>query len=302
MARSSQTMRRIHIGRMLIVMGVGLLPMVGAEALNQPKALQIGMVKSFLTDQPKAFAEIASDEFKDVMKTTTGLNGDLVSKYDSFEVAEKLNNKQLDIGIFHAHELAWVRKKYPDLQPMLIAADKDHVERAYLIVNQKCQAKTFADLRGKKLDLPTGTKEHCRAFLAKLCAGSEPKGPAAFFGSIAKSASRFDALDQVARDKAQATVVDLSSLEFYKALKPAVFNNNLRVLEQSDDFPPVAIVVKNGALDPATFKQFRDGLLKAHTNPDGVLLMKSWNIQAFEPVPKAYDKSLTDILKAYPAP
>jgi hypothetical protein len=36
--------------------------------------------------------------------------------------------------------------------------------------------------------------------------------------------------------------------------------------------------------------------------PEGRDMMKSWNIQAFEPIPKDYVKSLVDVLKAYPAP
>ena len=81
-------------------------------------------------------------------------------------------------------------------KPILIAVGKRNAERVCLIVNQKSPAKTFADLRGKALDLPLGSKEYARLFLARLSAANQAKSPEAFFGSIAKSQSRNDALDQ----------------------------------------------------------------------------------------------------------
>ena len=236
------------------------------------------------------------------MKKTTGFDGEIGTNDAAFELAEKLNSKQTDFGIFHAHEFAWAKAKFPDLQPLLIAANKQHVERAYLIVHQNDPAKTIADLRGKKLDLPKGTTGSGRVFLEKLCADQAKEKPSAFFSTIAKSASPIAALDEVARGKAQATVVDTVALEFYKEVKAAVFDKNLKILLQSEPFPSSVIVYKKGALDEAAVKQFRDGLLKAHTIPAGRDMMKSWNIDAFEPIPKEYAMSLDALLKIYPAP
>jgi ABC-type phosphate/phosphonate transport system substrate-binding protein len=277
-----------------------LLGLAGAS--DRTKPIQIGMAKTFFAERSKSVVEIATDDFKDVLKKLTRLDGELISKYGAFEVAEKLNNKQLDLGILHAHEVAWVQKKYPELKPLLIAVNKKHQECAYLIVRKNSPAKSIADLRGKKLDMPAAAKEHCRLFLEKLCAAKDPKGPAAFFGSIAKSASPGEALDDVSRDKAQVTIVDAAALEFYKEVKGPVFEKNLRVLVQSEVFPPTAIVYKPGTLSQATLDQFRDGLLKAHTTEVGRDMMKEWNIDAFEAIPKDYAQRLAEVLKAYPAP
>jgi ABC-type phosphate/phosphonate transport system substrate-binding protein len=277
-----------------------ILSFVGAGAFAQTKPLQIGMAKSFVTEQPKSVVDIAADEFKAVLKTITGLDGQLVTKFDAAEVAEKLNAKQVDFGILHAHEFAWVQQKFPQLQPLLIAADKHHMEHAYLIVAKNCPVKTLADLRGKKLDMPAGTKEHCRLFLRKYC--REDKGIGAFFGSIQKSASPKEALDNVARAKVDATVIDAASLEFQKEIRGPFVEQYLRVLQESDGFPPAVVVYKPGVPEQATVDQFRDGLRKAHTISDGRALMKMWNIDAFELVPKGYQKSLADVLQAYPAP
>src|SRR5438067_2352852 len=118
------------LGAILLV----ALPLIGADANYQPKPLQIGMAKSFLTEQPKSFVDVAADDFMDVMKKTTGLEGQVATKHTAIEVADKLSKKQLDFGIFHGHEFAWVQKKHPDFQPLLIAASKPAVS-AYLIVH-----------------------------------------------------------------------------------------------------------------------------------------------------------------------
>src|SRR2546423_462079 len=105
--------------RSLVVL-LAFLSLVGADAAAQPQPLQIGMAKSFVHEQPKGFIEIASDDFKNVMKKATGLDGELVAKFGAAEVADKVKSKQFDFGIFHAHELAWLQEKNPDLRPLLI--------------------------------------------------------------------------------------------------------------------------------------------------------------------------------------
>jgi ABC-type phosphate/phosphonate transport system substrate-binding protein len=286
--------------RLLILPTVGVimaLAQCGVASSGKTKPLQIGMAKTFFTDQTKDLVDITADDFKEVMKKTTGLNGELVFDFTAPQVAEKLDSKELDFGIFHGHEFAWVQKKYPDLLPLLIAANKYHEERAYLVVHKNSPAKTVADLRSKKLAMPSATKEHCRVFIEKQCGK-----PGAFFGSIEKSASQEAALDDVARGKVEAAIIDKSSLEFYKEIKEPVYAKHLKILVESEPFPPAVIVYKKGALDEATLNQFRDGLLKAHTIFLGREMMKTWKIEAFEPMPKDYARRLADVLKRYPAP
>ncbi len=67
------------------------------------------------------------------------------------------------------------------------------------------------------------------------------------------------ALDDVVRGKYPAALVDTSGLEFYKDLKPGVFAR-LKVLVQSEVFPPVVIVYHKGALNDATLARIRNGL------------------------------------------
>jgi ABC-type phosphate/phosphonate transport system substrate-binding protein len=286
--------------------GLLTLALVGStsSAIADPPAepIQVGMAKTFFVDIPKILVDIAVAPFPELMKTTTGLEGQLNTKFDAFELAQKLNDGNLQLGVFHGHEFAWVQKKYPQLKPLLVAVNKYNEVRVFTVVHKDSPAQKIADLRGKKLDLPFATKQHCRVYMEKHCQDNDCNKPAAFFSTIAQSASAIDSMDEVCRGKAEATIVDTIGLEFYKDVKGPCFEKNLRILQQSEPFPSAVIVCKQGVLPEATINQFRDGLISAHKTAEGKDMMSMWKIKAFEPIPDSYAESLSQVLKAYPLP
>ena len=279
--------------------GVLIAFFIAATVAAQPGPVQIGMAKSFLEDKPKSYIDIATSDFNKVLKEVSGLDGKVDLDSPAFKLAEKLDKKQVDFAIFYAHEFGWVQQKHPDLLPLLIAKNKHHQQRVHIVVHKKSGIKSFADLRGKKLDLPMGAGEPCRLFLAKL---SGDKAPKDFFAAIQKSETQAEALDEVAREKVQVAVVDAFALEFYKEIKAPTYEKNLRVLQESEVFPPAVLVYKKGGVDEKVLTSFRDGLLKAHTVDLGRDMMKAWNIDAFEPIPKDYGQRVAEIVKSYPPP
>lgn len=279
----------------LFAASLAALP-IPAQPADSPKPIQISMARSFFHDQPSVFVDLAAFEFKEVMKNATGLKGEVHVNYAANEIAQKINDRQLDFGILYAHEFAWVQKKYPDLQPFLVAGTKQD-KRVHFIVHQKSTAKSLADLRGKKFDMPAGTKEYSRLYLNKACPDRERH-----FGSVVKSATYIEALNQLARGDSDVTIIDSLWLDSYKSLRGPVFTKNLRILQESEVVPPAALICKKGALPPATMDTIRKGLLKAHEETRGRDLLALWTIDAFEVVPKDYARSLDDVLKIYPAP
>ena len=270
----------------------------------QPKdgtALKLGMVKSFFNDLPEVVVKLVTEPFGDLMKATTGLDGVLSTDGDAFDTAGRLNSNQLQFGVFHAHEFAWVQKKYPDLRPLMVATNPLGDVRTFVIVRQDSPAKSMADLRGKTIDVPMQTKQHCWVYLEKSCSDNAQNNPKAFFKTILRTDSPVDAINEVCLGKTDAVLIDTIALDFYKQIKAPIFAKHLRILQNSEVFPPAVIAYKKGALSDATLKQFYDGLLTAHKNA-GSDLMKLWNIKAFEAVPNDYTQSLADVLKAYPSP
>jgi ABC-type phosphate/phosphonate transport system substrate-binding protein len=297
--------RRKMLGCALLGAALGFAVSMPSASAQPPKAaepLKLGMVKTFFHDLPDVVVKIVTEPFGELMKQTTGLDGSLSIGADAFGTAAHLNSNQLQFGVFHGHEFAWVQKKYPNLKPLLVVANKQHDVRGFVIVHKDNPAERIGDLRGKIIDLPAQTKEHCRVFLGKYCGDNAQNDPKAFFAKIARSDSFVDALDVVCKGQAQAAVVDTITLAFYKDIKGPCFAKNLRVLQQSDAFPPAVIVYKQGALPAATLGQFRDGLLKAHKNPVGADMMKMWSIDGFELPPENFSQMLADALKTYPSP
>ena len=283
---------------------VGFVALLGS-APAQPaadKPIQLGMAKTFFNDLPQVFIDIAVSPFGEMLKKTTALEGKLITSDGPTEVAQKLNNGQTQIGVFHGFEFAWAQKQYPQLQPILIAVNKHRDVRTFIVVQKDNPAKTIAHLRGKTLAWSLGTKEHCRAYIDRKCTDNNQQNPGAFFAKIARSKSAEDSLDEVCRKEVDAAIVDTIALEYYKDINLPRYTVNLRILQQSESFPEVVIAYKKGVLNEATLSKFREGLLKAHEDKDGREMMTMWHIHAFESVPANFTKSLADFMKEYPAP
>src|SRR5262249_19029730 len=110
-----------------------------------------------------------------------------------------------------------------------------------------------------------------------------------------------EALDDVVDGVVQATVVDAVALECYKGRKPARFAK-LRVILESEPFPAGVVAYSPGALDEATLRRFRVGMINASQSPRGQQLLNLPGIKCFEERPAAYDQMLADIIKASPPP
>lgn len=278
----------------LVAVAAFVLPSICSAGDEQ---LKVGMAKTFFGSTPKVFVNIAGKDFDRVIKNATGFGGELNTDHGPFELGQRLKDRKLDFAIFHGHEFASVREKDPGLVPLLIVSSKDG-ERAYLIVRQDSNAQSAADLGGKKVNLPLDTRRHCDVFLAKMSTDHGQKG-AKFFGSVAKSTQQIEALNDLASGKVDAVIVDTVGLAAYKDLRGPVFEKNLRILE-SEPFPSPVVVYRRGALEEKVINQFRDGLLKAHLTDTGRVMMESWKINCFAPVPEDYEKTLSETFKAHP--
>jgi len=272
-----------------------------AQAKNAD-TIKIGMVKNFFNDLPDALVAIVTEPFGTLMKNTTGLDGALTYNKGAFDTAGLLNDDKLHFAVFQGHEFAWVRKAYPKLKPVAVAVNAFDDIRCFVIVSQKNPATSIKDLRGKTLDMPLLTKQHCWAYIERHCTDNAQPDPKAFFGKIVKSESPLVGMDDVCRGKIDAVIVDALDLKFYREQKPAVFSKNLRILQQSDRFPHAVIVYKDGAVKDMTLKQFRAGLLKAHTIDENKDLFDLWKLRSFEAPPANFDAVLDASLKAYPPP
>jgi ABC-type phosphate/phosphonate transport system substrate-binding protein len=211
-------------------------------------------------------------------------------------MTDRIRAGKLDVAVFHGFEYAWV-KQHPELVPLLVAVPGTKIQ-ACLVVNAESKATGAKDLKGACLATPSGTKAHCTLYLERLKANL-PQGcccPAKLDGKAME-----DVLDAVASGTCPATIVDAGALAAYQKNKPGV-GAQLKILAQSDPFPPGVIVYRKEAFDAKTATKVREGLIKGTKTPQGQLMTSLWRLEGFAEVTPAYQAELEKSLKAYPAP
>lgn len=287
--------------RLATALGAFALILNSVAPAQDKNALQIGVASSFFTDKPKASATIFTAEFGQALKKAIGRDGELQYKHTATELADQLGRKKLHFVLLHGHEYAWLLKKHPSMKPFAVVQSK-HPEQAFLIVHKEGGVKSAADLRGKKIAIPMGSKEHCRVFAEKLSAGGAKASIKDFFGALEKPATSAATLDDVCRKKFDAAIIDSDALELYKDVKGPAFEKHLQILEQSEVFPAPVFVYQEGAIDPKMLKEATDGLLKLHATEAGKALLAQTQIDAFVAPPSDHAKQVETIRQSYPAP
>jgi ABC-type phosphate/phosphonate transport system substrate-binding protein len=287
-----------------VVVGLALCAMAAtlpaSEPINDKDSVRIGLVSTLFRDIPPSWVQMTTKPFSDLMKEQTGLAGKVITSGAALDLGRQLQDGKVQLGVFHGVEFAWAQERYPNLEPLMIAVNRERHLHANLVVRWDCTAKDFGDLKGKILALPRRSREHCHLFLERHCRelGMEPKE---YFDKVVCHGGVEDALDDVIRGKVQGAIVDSALLEWYGRLKPGC-HSGLKIVKRSEVFPAAVIVYRKGALDDATLQRFRKGMLDAHQNTKSNELMRMWSLTGFERIPEDYQQTLTDIRKAYPAP
>jgi len=280
----------------LIVSALLVVPAVGLA--GDKEVYRIGIPKSAFRDVPPSLLSFAGMPFKDLMKSQTGLDGDVVLDPDAMNIAEQMDAGKLQLGVFLGHEFAWARDKHPTLEPIVCTVPRPKEVQAFLLVRYDNKAQSLGDLKGCKLALATTTRDHARLFLDKKRSAEMTGGT---FCSTEKAPTVHDAINKVIEGDADVTVADQAAWNYYQKLYPGA-SENLRVLAKSEVFPPTVIAFKKGSLDDGVIKKVRDGLLTAHETSKVAKLLNLIKVEKFDAVPAGYDESLKECLKAYPAP
>jgi phosphonate transport system substrate-binding protein len=293
-----------RLGWAALVVAAGLAgtvpgrPAAGEEVRSGP--MRIGLTGSLFRDTPEALVQTMMRPFKSLMESQTGLPGELVPGVKSDDLGQRLKDDKLQLAVYQGFEFAWAREKLPELKPLMIAVNQQKDLHAYVVVRAEDGPAKLADLKGKTIAVPRRTREHCHLFLERHCEALG-KCPKEFFGKVLAPFSAEEAVDAVVNGQVDAALADGCFLAWYEKQKAPRFAK-LKVLEKSEAFPAAVIAYYSHALDDATLRRFREGMLSAKDNPRGVQLMTLCQMTSFEPVPDDYDKVCKDIAKAYPAP
>jgi ABC-type phosphate/phosphonate transport system substrate-binding protein len=279
---------------------IATLPAGARAEATEETPIKIGMVASLFRDVPASLMLAMMGPFKSLMKSQTGVPGDLIPGGEAFDVAQQLAENKIDLAVFHGIEFAWIKQKYPQIQPLMIAVNQERHFRVHLVVRGGDSVKSIADLTGLKIALPKGTREHSRLFLAKHCQICG-KNTESFFKATTMPATVEEALDDVVDGEVQAAIVESVPLSSYTRRKPGRASQ-LKSLIISEVFPSGVIAYNPGHLDEETLDKFRNGMTNASKNMMGRQMLMLWKLTSFEPVPEDYETICKTIAQIYPSP
>ncbi len=272
----------------------------GRAEADKPAAVRIGVIQSLFRGQEPTALLAASAPLSELVNIQTGIRAQFTVVKDGADMAKRLKEDDLQLGVLHGIEYAWIKDKHPELQPLVLPYNQTIKLKSYLLVRNDCEAKCLEDLKGKTLALPKKTLNHCHLFLHKSI--QETGGnPSAYFGPSASPASIEDAIEAVIEGAAVMTVVDGVALDTYKSRKPGRAAK-LKVLKESCVFPTAAIIYKPTDANKEMAKKFHDGMITAHEKVMGRQLLTLWRLTNFGTVTPEYPQMLKDILKDYPEP
>lgn len=279
---------------MLALLGATIQPVGAEEPLSE---LRIGLPQPMFKDVPKAMVDAAAKPFQTMIQDKAGVKGSVEVCPNYKVLAEKIANGKIDIGIFHGFEYAWV-KDTPGLVPLVATVPNCGKVQACLVVHVDSKVMDPKELKGACIVVPASSKAHCYMYLERLreklppgdCCPAKPAG-----------LTPHEALGEVANDRADAALVDISSLLSLQKESPAAFKQ-LRILTQSELLPSAVVVYRKGALDANTITKVRNGLIDCVKTPIGRVFAMFWQLKGFEDVSPEYHAHVARSLAAYPAP
>lgn len=260
------------------------------------RVLKIGMLSGMFRDVPRVQIQAAMGPFKRMFKEMIGEEADVIIYPDHNTLAERLSTGECSIGIFHGFEYAWIKPRYPTIEPFVVTVPHARKIQACLVVNKDSEIEKPADLDGRCVVMPKSSKAHCLLFLERL---QESLPPDTCCPLHRNTLTPEDVLDGIINGDYRATVVDTSSLSIYKNLKPGAYEQ-LRILQASEQFPAAVIVTQKGAVDERVLEKLRKTLLAANANAQGRLMLTLWSLKGVELPPPDYLEQLETIAKVYP--
>jgi ABC-type phosphate/phosphonate transport system substrate-binding protein len=239
--------------------------------------------------------KVLGGPLRQLISKKTGLGGDIDLAPDALTLSDRLKANQCQLGVFHGYEFAWAQARNPDLIPLVVTVYPGGKPQACIVVHKDSTCTCVADLKDGQIVIPSRTKGHCYAYLARQ------RGSEAAPSKDGPQPGIEEALDAVAGGSSPAALVDVGAVKGYEKLNPAGAKN-LKILCQSEQFPQNVIAYSKGSISDQSAQQLRQVLTEAHTTPAGKPLMILWNITSFAAVPADYAEHLATSAKSYPAP
>jgi ABC-type phosphate/phosphonate transport system substrate-binding protein len=272
----------------------------GPGRAGKPEVMRVCLARSLFRDVPDSLVNLSIPPFRALVLAETGLDSTVLPPLQHDQLADRLAQGDIEIGVFQGVEFAWEQQRHPELTALAIGVNQVRNRHGYLLVAANSPLSKWDDLAGKSLAIPCRSQVHCLLFAERHCRADGREFPQTLSKTTAPATAE-EALDDVVDGLVQAAVVDGVAMKAYERRKPGRFAR-LKVLFASECFPDPVVAYRSRSLDNATMRRLQRGLADAHRSLIGGHLLTLWNLTAFEQVPPEYDRLLLTIAKAYPPP
>jgi ABC-type phosphate/phosphonate transport system substrate-binding protein len=286
---------------LLLTFTVGFFqPTAAHEAKKKPSLpeLKIGLIKSLLVASNSSISMAAP--LGATLGAQMGCRLDFVQCEDHTDMAKKLQNGEIQLGVIHGLEYCWLRKDAPEIEPLALALGHDIKLQAKLLVRADDHCTDIRALKDKTLLRPTKTLNHNNLYLTKVVSEVCPQCDS-FFGSVKVVGSLDATVDALIDGQGQVMVIDSASWAIYQQQKPGRAKK-VRVLAESGWFPTAAVLHRPGSLEPDVLNQIKTGFLTVHQKPLGQQMLVFWRLTRFVPVSEEYQDVCRKALEDYPFP
>jgi ABC-type phosphate/phosphonate transport system substrate-binding protein len=213
-------------------------------------------------------------------------------------LANRLQEKEINLAVMSGMEYAWIMAKYPLLMPLAVAYNSDVRTKACVLVREDSSAKSIISLQGRSISLPERLQQYAYIYLhhAIAKARGEPKG---FFGKSITPSDSNEGIEGVLENKADAILLDWDAWKGYQERKPARAKK-LRVLSESFYFPTTAIIYNTEAQSKLEIPLLKVAICGAHEKPLARQILNIWGIKQFVLYGPKYKRAAEEMLAEIP--
>jgi ABC-type phosphate/phosphonate transport system substrate-binding protein len=253
---------------------------LGADAAE----LHIGVHKDLFGGMNESELEKSLDSFKDAVAERIHKPVTIELVKDPHALCEHLSGGRFDFAILSSPHVIWECSRFKELRPLVVAVGQRVYPQTLVIRHQK-----DIPLEGVTTGCAVPVRPHVTFFRTELDVPPPRRFP-----------TTEELLDDVVDGKITLGLVDGSAWDAYCRRKPDRAQRFLKIVQESPRFLPTTVLVREGALTPATLQSYKESLLDMNQDARGRQTLMVWRLSAFQEVPKDYERQAQALLKRYP--
>ena len=211
-----------------------------------------------------------------------------------------LHAGKLHLVALNGLEYAWIKQLTRERVKTLVSSGQNiQVEQYEQLVVRKNPPRRIEQLNGASLVLYKEPYPSLTIYLQRL---EHQRGPEFLSNRLPPVPNGSRALQAVVRGKADATIVDLYTMQGYQKVFPGQ-TEKLQVLEHSAGYPLAPLVGEElvvNKLRPNLWRDVQNAMSQVHRNPDARAFLDVWRVKRFELPTEEYEARAVKAAQQFP--